>query len=179
VHRATVLALLQQYQSDELDLHEARMLAVTLRFVETEPNCLRRECTSGHLTGSAWVVSPDRTKVLLTHHRKLDKWLQLGGHADGEPDLWAVAEKEALEETGLPTIRAVSKRIFDLDRHAIPAHANVPAHFHYDLRFLFEADPSAPLLVSNESKSLAWVPLDQVSQLNPEASMLRMIGKTR
>jgi 8-oxo-dGTP pyrophosphatase MutT (NUDIX family) len=117
--------------------------------------------------------------VLLTHHRKLDKWLQLGGHADGEPDLWAVAEKEALEETGLPTVKAVSKRLFDLDRHAIPPHADVPAHFHYDLRFLFEADPKAALLVSNESKNLAWVPLDRVARLNSEASMLRMIEKTR
>ena len=155
------------------------MLEATLHFVQTEPDCLRRECVSGHLTGSAWVVSPDRAKVLLTHHRKLDKWLQLGGHADGESDLWAVAQKEALEETGLPAIRAVTRSIFDLDRHAIPAHAGVPAHFHYDLRFLFEADPAAPLLVSNESKDLAWVPLEKVSLLNPEESILRMIGKTR
>lgn len=175
----SVIALLCRHEASKLDHHEAAMVAATLQFVQSQPDCLERTCAPGHLTGSAWVVSPDRSKVLLTHHRKLDKWLQLGGHADGDPDLWSVARREALEESGLRGLRAVTPFVFDVDRHAIPEHAGVPKHFHYDLRFLFEADPTERLSVTSESKELAWVPLKDVQRLNPEESMLRMVRKTR
>ena len=76
------------------------MAADMIAFVEANADCLLRSCVPGHLTGSAWIVSPDRTRTLLTHHRKLDKWLQLGGHADGDGDLLAVARREATEAIG-------------------------------------------------------------------------------
>jgi 8-oxo-dGTP pyrophosphatase MutT (NUDIX family) len=133
---------------------------------------------SGHLTGSAWVLDASRTRTLLTHHRKLDKWLQLGGHADGGPDLAAVALREAQEESGLARLRLLSPAIFDLDRHWIPARKAVPAHWHYDLRFLLEADPAEPLTVTDESHDLAWVNVRDVTSLNPEESMARMVRKT-
>ena len=154
------------------------MTALTLAFVAAEPDCLLRTCVPGHLTGSAWIVSPDRSRVLLTHHRKLDKWLQLGGHADGDPDLLAVALREAREESGLASVRALSVDVFDVDRHWIPPRKADPGHFHYDLRFLLEADPREPLTLSHESKDLAWVELGQVTALNPEESMARMVRKT-
>jgi 8-oxo-dGTP pyrophosphatase MutT (NUDIX family) len=116
--------------------------------------------------------------VLLTHHVKLDKWLQLGGHADGEGDLLAAALREAREESGLTRVRALSPEIFDLDRHWIPPRKSDPGHYHYDLRFLFEANPSEPLAISSESKDLAWVELNTVAALNPEESMARMVRKT-
>ncbi len=155
------------------------MTAETIRFVEAHADCLLRTCAPGHLTGSAWVVNAERWRTLLTHHRKLDKWLQLGGHADGDGDLLAVAEREAREESGLTSVRAVSAEIFDVDRHWIPERKGEPGHYHYDLRFMLVADPREPLAVSSESKDLAWVPLEQVTRLNPEESMARMVRKTR
>jgi 8-oxo-dGTP pyrophosphatase MutT (NUDIX family) len=178
MHRTAVLGLLRKHASSSLEEHEAEMVAATIRFVETHEDCLRRTQLSGHLTGSAWILNASRTQTLLTHHRKLDKWLQLGGHADGEPDLLAAAWREAREESGLTSVKPLSAEIFDVDRHWIPARKNEPAHYHYDLRFLFEADGDEPLIVTSESKDLAWVELAEVGRLNPEESMLRMVRKT-
>ncbi len=173
-----VSQLLAAHAARELDPHEAAMTAAVQAFVAAYPDCLWRTCLPGHLTGSAWVVSPDRKRVLLTHHRKLDKWLQLGGHADGDPDLAAVARREAHEESGLAEIRLLDAAVFDVDRHWIPERKGEPGHHHHDLRFLFEADPAVPLVCSSESKDLAWVDLDQVTALNAEESMARMVRKT-
>ena len=178
MHRAPVLALLRAHATRALDAHEAAMVADTIAFVEAQKECLHRSCAPGHLTGSAWIVSADRTRTLLTHHHKLDKWLQLGGHADGDGDLLAVARREAREESGLANVRAVSAAIFDVDRHWIPARKTEPGHHHYDLRFMIEADPREPLVISNESKDLAWVEVARVTALNPEESMARMVRKT-
>lgn len=176
--RSSALRLLQLHGQKRLDAHEAAMVADTIRFTETHADCLLRSCVPGHLTGSAWIVDATRTRTLLTHHRKLDKWLQLGGHADGDPDLVAVALREAKEESGLSRLRVVSAELFDVDRHWIPPRKTEPGHYHYDLRFLIEADPNEPLTVTNESKDLAWVDVASVASLNPEESMLRMVRKT-
>jgi 8-oxo-dGTP pyrophosphatase MutT (NUDIX family) len=178
MHREPVLALLRAHALHALEPHEAEMTAETIRFVTAHADCLLRTCAPGHLTGSAWVVSPDRSRTLLTHHLKLEKWLQLGGHADGDGDLLAVALREAREESGLTQLRAVSPAIFDLDRHWIPPRKSDPGHFHYDLRFMIEADPREPLAISGESKDLAWVEVARVTTLNPEESMARMVRKT-
>jgi len=108
----------------------------------------------------------------------LNKWLQLGGHADGDFDILRVALREAREESGLATIRPVSTAIYDIDIHVIPARGSEPEHLHYDVRFLLEADRTAPLLASRESRSLAWTPLTRIAELNPEESMARMVAKT-
>lgn len=178
MHREPVLNLLRAHAALHLEAHEAAMTADTIRFVEAQADCLLRSQLSGHLTGSAWVVNATRTQTLLTHHRKLDKWLQLGGHADGDSDLLAVALREAQEESELTRLRVVSGAIFDLDRHRIPARGTEPEHWHYDLRFLIEADPAEPLVVTSESKDLAWVQVSAVNGLNPEESMARMVRKT-
>ena len=85
--REPVLALLREYSQNELSPLEREHVTETIRFVESHPDCFLRTCLEGHLTGSAWIVNRERTMTLLTHHRKLGKWLQLGGHADGEYDL--------------------------------------------------------------------------------------------
>jgi 8-oxo-dGTP pyrophosphatase MutT (NUDIX family) len=153
------------------------MTAETIRFVETHADCCARSCPSGHLTGSAWVIDPARNQVLLTHHRALNRWFQLGGHADGDPDLLAVALREAREEAGLERLRPVGAELFDVDRHRIPARGTVAEHWHFDLRFLVEADPAELVVVSDESHEVAWVPLARVVELNPSESMLRMVRK--
>ena len=178
VKRAAVRALLREHLAVAADAREAEMTAAILRFVEAHADCLERTCAPGHLTGSAWIVDPARRRVLLVHHRKLGKWLQPGGHADGEPDLLAVARREAREETGLTRLRTVSPAVFDADRHWIPPGGDTPGHWHHDLRFLLEADPAEALVVSDESHDVRWVGLADVPVLNSEESLLRMVSKT-
>lgn len=176
--RAPVLALLLGYAARTVESEQSQIAAATIAFVERHADCLQRTCIPGHVTGSAWIISPDRSRALLTRHRKLEKWLQLGGHADGDGDLLAVALREAREESGLTRLRVLSREIFDCDRHLIPARKAEPAHFHYDLRFLLEADPAEPLAISSESKELAWIELGRIAALTPEASISRMVAKT-
>lgn len=114
-----------------------------------------RDRLDGHFTASAWLVDRSGTRVLLTHHRKLDRWLQLGGHADGDRDLVRVALREAEEESGLSGL-TIEADIFDIDRHEIPEHRGVPAHWHYDVRHVVRAGGDETLVVSDESHALAW-----------------------
>jgi len=176
MHREKILRLLESYpiifDSDRAQVERVR------RFVETNPRCFDGSLAVGHLTGSAWIVSPDRCRVLLTHHHKLDRWLQLGGHADGDPDIFSVAQREACEESGLRHLRPLSPWIFDIDVHGIPARPGTAGHYHYDIRFIFEADPAAPLVVSHESKELAWVDLASIAEPDFDGSMHRMARKT-
>lgn len=130
----------------------------------------------GHVTGSAFVLSPDRQSALLTHHAKLDRWLQLGGHCDGIADVRFVALKEAYEESGLARIRMLETAVFDLDIHAIPATPKEPEHLHYDLRFLMQAE-AGDLHVSDESKALEWVPLLDMHRYSAAPSVLRLRNK--
>lgn len=175
---ADTVALLRRHEPRVEPGHEAAMLAEYFPFMAAHPDCLWRACLEGHLTASAWIVDAARTRTLLTHHRKLDRWLQLGGHVDGEADLAVAALREAQEESGLAQLRLVSPEVFDVDRHRIPARGAEPEHWHFDVRFLIEADPAEPLQISSESKDLAWVRLGDVARLNPEESLLRMVRKT-
>jgi ADP-ribose pyrophosphatase YjhB (NUDIX family) len=134
-----LLALLAGDRTGDLadDQAAQAVLAEFQAFAGAHTDCCERTLAEGHFTGSAWLVSADGERVLLTHHRKLGRWLQLGGHADGEGDLAAVALREAEEESGLSRL-LVEPEIFDLDRHLIPARGSEPAHWHYDVRFLAE-----------------------------------------
>ena len=131
-----------------------------------------------HITASTWIVNPARTRVLLTHHVNLGIWVQLGGHTDEGEDWTAAALREAQEESGLADLRLVTAGLFDLDIHPIPARGANPRHDHYDLRFLVEADDTAPLTVSEESHDLAWVDLSALGRYTEEASQHRMARKT-
>lgn len=152
--------------------------AVVARFqalLETRANCFERDCWHGHVTGSAWLVDPAATSLLLTHHKKLDMWLQLGGHSDGEPDTAEVALREAREESGLE-VTLLDRAIFDLDVHEIPARKDDPAHYHFDVRFRLQA-ASRNYVVSDESHDLAWVPIADLETVTRETSILRMRDK--
>lgn len=131
----------------------------------------------GHLTASAWVLSPDRTEVLLLHHRKLGKWLQPGGHADGDEDLLAVAQRELHEETGL-VAATPAKDIFDLDIHDIPPFGDVPGHQHFDVRFLMVAGNRDVPQRNDESHAVRWHHLSRIEELTDEESIRRMVEKS-
>ncbi|WP_375585995.1 NUDIX hydrolase [Cyclobacterium xiamenense] len=157
---------------------ETVMIPDFLRLLD-DPMAFSRQREEGHFTASAWIVNRRRTHTLLTLHRKLQKWLQLGGHADDNQNLLEVAMNEAREESGLTSLRLVDRFIFDLDVHLIPAHGTDAQHFHYDVRFLIEAEMDEPLLISPESKDLAWVGFDMTAELvQYDSSILRMLEKT-
>ncbi|HOE97928.1 MAG TPA: NUDIX hydrolase [Candidatus Sumerlaeota bacterium] len=174
MHRAPLLTRLRRHVPS--DAVEAEHLQRMIEFVERENECFERSLARGHLTGSAFIIDEGRTHALLLHHAKLERWLQPGGHADGEQDLHAVALREAREETGLASIQPLGEAIFDVDVHAIPARAGTPAHWHYDVRYLFEADQSAPLRGNRESKGLAWRELGVIG-MSGEESLARMARK--
>lgn len=140
--------------------------------------CYHRDHLPGHITGSAWIVSDDRAHVLLLNHNNLNRWLQPGGHADGDENVLSVAIREANEETGLVNLKQINQEIFDLDIHPIPERKGFPHHLHYDVRFLFQASRKDELKISDESSDLKWVSLTQVPSLtNQNSSILRMIKK--
>ncbi len=127
-----------------------------LELLDRRPRALERdEWHDGHLTGSAWLVSADGRRTLLTHHRKLGIWVQPGGHADGDADLGRVALREATEESGLDGL-ALEPGIFDVDRHAIAERATTPGHVHYDVRVVVWATNDEAYVVGDESLDLAW-----------------------
>jgi 8-oxo-dGTP pyrophosphatase MutT (NUDIX family) len=176
MHRNTLLSLLQNHHPK--DPHEVQFTKQITTFVQQNPDCFERSLLIGHVTGSAWILDKSHQFTLLTHHRKLDKWFQTGGHCDGDSDVLNVALKEAQEETGLSDIQIISPNIFDIDIHEIPERKGVPAHLHYDVRFLFKADMNQPFTVSSESTDLAWVALSEVSKLNDSESIVRMVRKS-
>ena len=154
---------------------ESATIARFNAFVDADPDCFHRSCRVGHITGSAWLVDIAGDRVLLAHHRKLGRWLQPGGHSDGDPDTVAVALREAREESGLK-VRALDEAIFDIDVHRIPTRGRELAHFHFDVRFLVQAEHDR-FRVSDESHARAWVPAVGLGALTDEESVLRMARK--
>ncbi len=143
-------------------------------FVRAEPGAFSRDAHLGaHVTASALLLSPDRSAALLTHHRKLGLWLQLGGHCDGIADAPFVALKEAYEESGLPRITPLGAAVLDVDTLPVPAFGEDPFHWHHDVRYLMQAH-SLDFAVSEESHALAWVPLASFEDVTTEPTMLRL-----
>jgi 8-oxo-dGTP pyrophosphatase MutT (NUDIX family) len=148
-----------------------------VELIDTRPDCFRRDAFPAHFTGSALVVSADGSKVLLNHHRKLDRWLQFGGHCDGEENVLSVARREALEDSGIDGLVVASAHPFDLDIHEIPAHANEPIHFHYDVRFVLIAPETAGTKTSAESKELRWFTFRDLEDWDLDPGLRRLVEK--
>jgi 8-oxo-dGTP pyrophosphatase MutT (NUDIX family) len=173
--REAALGLLGAY--DPSDAGERSAKASILRFI-AENEELGRPNASGHLTGSALVVDAGRTKLLLNHHAKLDKWMQFGGHVEeADATIAATAFREAAEESGLARLEFASREIFDVDVHLIPERGTAAAHYHYDIRFLLVAGEDEGATASDESKSLRWIPLGEVERYTASESVLRMKRK--
>jgi len=182
MHRARLLELLDRYETKHPE--ESTRVERVRSFVRDHPDCFERTCRDAHVTGSAWVLSPDLGSVLLTHHAKLDRWLQLGGHADGETDPFAVALREAREESGLLDFAPlaedpVSPLPLDIDVHEIPARPGEPAHLHLDIRYLLVAASGQDPVRSEESRDLRWVERSQLADYSCDPSVLRLEEKTR
>ncbi|MGB3840255.1 MAG: NUDIX hydrolase [Rhodanobacter sp.] len=155
---------------------DADVVAQFEDFAQTHADAFERSNPVAHFTGSAWLVSADGERVLLMHHRKLDRWLQPGGHADGDTDLARVALREAEEETGLAGLH-VDGGIFDVDRHRIPARADEPEHWHYDLRYVVRASADESFVVNAESHALAWRPVNEVAADETLDTSLRRMAR--
>lgn len=143
---------------------EARDRAELLRRLKNGEALYGRENLSAHLTASAWVVSPDRTQVLLAYHNLYDSWAWLGGHADGDRDLLGVTLREVREESGLTDLRPVTEDIYSLEILAVSGHEKhgeyIPSHLHLNLTFLLEADPTLPVRCKpDENSRVAWFAL--------------------
>jgi len=176
MHRVLLLRMLGRYL--ERWPEDRPRIARVIEFVKAHEDCFERSCREGHVTGSAWILSPDHRCVLLTHHRKLGRWLQLGGHSDGDADPLRVALREAREESGMHRFRPLPEEgepvPLDVDVHVIPARQGEPAHCHFDVRFLLEAAPGQAFVAGEESHALRWVERARLGEFVNEESQLRM-----
>lgn len=170
-NRSTLIKQLQDYHP--YDNLESSFIAKFLELLQKE-NCYTRQNLEAHITASAWITDPERNSVLLLHHAKLNRWLQPGGHSDGNENLEEVVHKEVSEETGISDCKFIQSTLFDIDIHTIPVYKNIPEHDHYDVRFLMEAPAGSKILKNSESNEVKWVRLENIPS---EISMLRMKSK--
>lgn len=168
----TAIALIESYEPP--DDEQGKVRDRFLSFCRAHPDCLDRTCSPGHLTASAVVIDAAHTATLLTFHAKIRRWLQLGGHCDGEGDLRAVALREAREESGVSGLRCLPQ-IVDLDIHPIEEKGG--RHLHYDARFVVEAPQRDAPIRSAESIDLRWFELDRLDQLALDVGLRRLISR--
>lgn len=174
MHRNQLLELLANYDpTPEEEVFKNRMI----EFLQNHEDAFERSLAKGHITASAWLVSNDGTQALLMHHAKLDMWVQLGGHCDGQTDALAVAIKEAQEESGISSIEPMSHEIFDIDIHTIPANSKEAEHEHFDVRFILQVVSDEQYIQNSESKELRWVGLDKELLPTHERSVVRIFDK--
>ncbi|PCI01141.1 MAG: NUDIX hydrolase [Alphaproteobacteria bacterium] len=145
------------------------------------PRCFYRDCFPAHITGSAILLNVKGDKILMNHHKSLNKWLFFGGHADGEEDVLSVAIRETMEESGITALKPISPDFIDIDIHEIPANdkKKEPAHSHYDMRYIMQMTEEQPPVISNESTRLEWMDFDNALSLalDDDPGMKRLLNK--
>lgn len=161
---------------------ERRDQALILDFLARNPDAFCRSNLLAHMTASAWVVNPQRTKTLMVYHRIFDSWSWAGGHADGEKDLLTVALREVREETGVQSLRPVTEEIYSLEVLTVDGHEKhgqyVPSHLHMNLTYLVEAAEDQPLRVCEEENTgVAWFSLDEALAASTEPWFVERIYK--
>ena len=171
MRRVTLLEELEQYRP--WNEQEERDRTELLRRLRSGEDLYTRDNSAGHLTASAWVVSPDRRRVLMAYHNIYDSWSWLGGHADGDRDLLAVAAREVREESGLTAVRPVSRSIYSVEILTVDGHekrgAYVSSHLHLNVTYLLEADPTAPVRRKpDENRAVAWFGLEEAVAASSE-----------
>ena len=172
--RSGLLTLLQNYTPTAQEVASKHEM---IAFINAHEDCFERSLDTGHITASSWLLNKDGSRALLMHHTKLDCWIQLGGHCDGDHDVLRVALKEAQEESGITDIVPVLHDIFDIDIHLIPENKKEKAHYHYDVRFLLQVTSDEQVIQNRESKELRWITKDPQSLPTQSRSVVRMFEK--
>jgi 8-oxo-dGTP pyrophosphatase MutT (NUDIX family) len=174
MHRNILLGQILNYKATD---NETQTKSRFITFIKENKDCFERTLNIGHITASAFVVDKINKKILLIHHKKLNRWLQPGGHCDGNNDVLAVARKEVFEETGIYIKIKKTDVFFDLDIHTIPKHKTIKEHDHFDVRFLFAANSNLNLKSNEESNELKWIDVEKINEYTEEESILRMTKK--
>jgi 8-oxo-dGTP pyrophosphatase MutT (NUDIX family) len=180
MHRTHLLTLLAEHVPT--DDKEAADVAFIQRFVQTHSDCFGKANPLGHITGSAYIIDP-AGRFLLTHHAKLKRWLQVGGHSDPhEHDPLQTALREAQEESGLSDLRLLRATPIDIDVHRIPERRKgervEPAHDHLDIRYALLTQAPEQITLTAESLDLGWFALDELPGLGLDSAALRAAHKT-
>ena len=170
--------LLKELKSYEpFDDTEKIELARFINFLENTKNVYSRNNLVGHLTSSSWIVNNDKSKVFLIRHNIYNCWAPLGSHADNETNLSYVAIKEAQEESGMQNIKLLDKKILDISVMSVPEHIKnkkvVPAHFHFDVRYLLEANEDEEIKISEREVSDGrWFKINEIEDLNIDIMLI-------
>ena len=170
--------LIASYEpSDESEaLHRRAMLDLLRR---TGDPFSRSQFDPGHFTASCFIVD-DAARLLLHHHRRLDRWLQMGGHLEPGESPVEAALREGEEESGLADLRLLREEIADLDVHVIPAGRGEPEHRHFDVRYIARtASPASIAADARESRNLMWFDLGEAAAMMGSEESLRVIRKIR
>jgi|LGOV01.1.fsa_nt_gb 8-oxo-dGTP pyrophosphatase MutT (NUDIX family) len=149
-----------------------------LDYLDCNDVILAKENLKGHIVASAWIVNKSRNQVVLTHHKKLNIWAQLGGHKDENENPFDAALREGYEESGLENTIILNSKTFDLDVHIFPPNENSKEHYHYDIRYIFEVEDNSELTISSESKDLRWIDFDNLENVTNEKALIRMKMKS-
>lgn len=177
MYREELIKLLEAYVLRNTEDGDAAL--ETLKFINSNSEIFGKANSKGHVTASAWIVNEEMDSALLTHHGKLNIWVQMGGHTEIGERILEAALREAEEESGLSDLKVLSTDIFDVDVHLIPESKKAPAHYHYDIRFLLLGNREKPLVISDESHEIKWVVLEEITNYSTEVSIDRMVRKTR
>lgn len=175
MQRQNLLKMLNQYQPDNPD--EIKTKDSIIDFIQKYENCFERSLVIGHITASAWLVDKANQKAFLMHHAKLNKWLQPGGHCDGDSNVLNVAIKEAKEESGISNIEPMMADIFDVDVHKIQANSKESEHYHYDIRFLLQVKTNEKGKKNHESHEIMWIEKNTTQSPPLEDSVKRLFNK--
>ncbi len=179
--KETLIREIENYEP--FNAQEAADRQLMLKLLDSSEDLSLRDSYHAHLTASAWVVSPDRKKVLMTYHNLYNSWAWLGGHADGNWNLQEVAAKEAAEESGISDLRPLAEGIFSLEVLTVAGHEKkgryVPSHLHLNLTYLFEGNPDASLRIKPDENSLVgWIGVKEIGEKSSEPWFVeRIYGK--
>lgn len=171
----TIIELIEEYAESTGDKETSKEF---IDFITNTQNPFSRNNGDNHITGSAWIVSNNMQFTLLTLHKKLNIWIQTGGHSEGESDPLKIAVREAEEETGLK-LRMIERQIFSLDIHHIPAYEGTSSHKHYDITYIFTPLSDHNCKISNESLDLKWIDINELNRYTKEKNILKMGLKTQ
>jgi 8-oxo-dGTP pyrophosphatase MutT (NUDIX family) len=160
------------------DENSKKIQEQVLAFLQQYEDALWRRCVPGHLTASTLLLDATGERTLLTLHKKLGKWLQLGGHGDGNGNLVDAALREAVEESGIVGLK-IKPQPIDMDIHKIPTIGAEVEHWHFDVRFVAWAPKDAVAALSLESTQLRWFRLDEIAALDCDESLKRLCRKVQ